>query len=463
MDADLAGLIEQGHSFLLNKDFVSAEACFNRAVALNGMCSMAHNNLGWTYEHLGNSQSAMNSYQRALELDPNLTLAKVNLASLMTKSGQEQGALPLWHDLVEEGLFDRQSLNEAIDAALNVGAIHQAARWAQICGAVTRGAPLYAPEVKPICRDELAPAMLKLETLTHDIEQIEYLRRSSGKPNIDFESMLINYKLVRDALLISGDRGRRALDDKEQRLIGDTYGRIWHIRKSSETISAPLWGDWNPSDVERAYSNSPLGLCVVDNFLSDEVLTELQNFCLESTVWLANHYSHGRLGAFFREGFVSPLLLKLADQFPRLFPNLIGDRHRLLQIWGFKYSAFQPNTNPHADFAAVNLNFWITPDDANLDRKSGGLVVYDLEAPLSWSHNSYNKNGPEIAAFLRQNGARAIYIPYRANRAVFFNSDLFHATAPLSFRNEYRSRRINITMLYGRRANDTKRPPRSPN
>ena len=37
----------------------------------------------------------------------------------------------------------------------------------------------------------------------------------------------------------------------------------------------------------------------------------------------------------------------------------------------------------HADAAAVNVNFWLTPDDANLDPDGGGLVVWDKEAPLS--------------------------------------------------------------------------------
>lgn len=35
----------------------------------------------------------------------------------------------------------------------------------------------------------------------------------------------------------------------------------------------------------------------------------------------------------------------------------------------------------HADSASVNLNFWVTPDDANLDPSSGGLVVYPKEPP----------------------------------------------------------------------------------
>lgn len=35
----------------------------------------------------------------------------------------------------------------------------------------------------------------------------------------------------------------------------------------------------------------------------------------------------------------------------------------------------------HADSASVNLNFWVTPDEANLDPTSGGLVVYPKMPP----------------------------------------------------------------------------------
>jgi hypothetical protein len=43
----------------------------------------------------------------------------------------------------------------------------------------------------------------------------------------------------------------------------------------------------------------------------------------------------------------------------------------------------QPRAAPHADFAAVNVNIWLTPDSANLDPTSGGMDVYDAEAPPS--------------------------------------------------------------------------------
>jgi hypothetical protein len=41
----------------------------------------------------------------------------------------------------------------------------------------------------------------------------------------------------------------------------------------------------------------------------------------------------------------------------------------------------QPPTSAHADFAAINVNFWISPDETNLDSKTGGMIVYELEVP----------------------------------------------------------------------------------
>jgi len=42
-------------------------------------------------------------------------------------------------------------------------------------------------------------------------------------------------------------------------------------------------------------------------------------------------------------------------------------------------------------------------------------------------------------------------VPYRANRAVIFDSNLFHKTDRIRFAPGYENRRVNITMLYGRR------------
>ena len=99
----------------------------------------------------------------------------------------------------------------------------------------------------------------------------------------------------------------------------------------------------------------------------------------------------------------------------------------------------------------MNVNFWITPDEANMDPDSGGLIVWDVAAPLDWDAPRYNSDEGAIRAFLKETGAKPITIPYRANRAVIFDSDLFHQTDTIRFREGYENRRINITLLYGER------------
>ena len=89
--------------------------------------------------------------------------------------------------------------------------------------------------------------------------------------------------------------------------------------------------------------------------------------------------------------------------------------------------------------------------EANLDPNSGGMVVYNTEAPKDWSFTMYNTNLSRIQEELsKSNGGREV-IPYRENRMVIFNSNLFHETDKYYFKEGYENRRINVTMLFGRR------------
>ena len=101
----------------------------------------------------------------------------------------------------------------------------------------------------------------------------------------------------------------------------------------------------------------------------------------------------------------------------------------------------------------MNVNFWITPDEANLDPERGGLIIWDKPAPLEWTFAQYNNPnaGETIRNYLAETGAKAITVPHRANRAVIFDSDLFHQTDEINFKEGYLNRRSNITMLYRRR------------
>ena len=125
----------------------------------------------------------------------------------------------------------------------------------------------------------------------------------------------------------------------------------------------------------------------------------------------------------------------------------------LQTLWrAYKYdSSLGQGINIHADFALINLNFWITPDEFNDNKTAGGLKVYDAPAPKDWTFQKYNMGAEEIYKFLKKNRANCTNVPYKFNRAVLFNSDYFHETDKINFRDEYEGRRINITYLFGDR------------
>ncbi len=98
------------------------------------------------------------------------------------------------------------------------------------------------------------------------------------------------------------------------------------------------------------------------------------------------------------------------------------------------------------------MNIWITPAEANLDPRTGGLLLYDVAAPRDWDFATYNNNvGVKINALLEAKRARPTHIPYGYNRAVIFDSDLFHATPSIRFKSGYENRRMNVTVLFGAR------------
>jgi Tfp pilus assembly protein PilF len=190
-------------------------------------------------------------------------------------------------------------------------------------------------------------------------------------------------------------------------------------------------------------------IVVIDGLLSQPALEALRRFCLESTIW-QNSFEEGYLGAFPEDGFACPLLTQIAEELPAAFPDIFAS-HPLQYLWAFKYDSQLQGIKVHADFAAVNVNFWITRDEANLDPESGGLVIWDKAAPADWDFGTYNGEAGPIREFLLHSKARSVTVPYRANRAVIFDSNLFHETDRMHFRPGYENRRINVTLLYGRR------------
>lgn len=243
--------------------------------------------------------------------------------------------------------------------------------------------------------------------------------------------------------------------DQEQRAYvnggNGVGGPQFHLEDGARMDGRALNPDPSNGEIGRKWQNASPQVAVLDNLLTPEALERLRQYCWRSTMWHKS-YPNGYVGAMPEHGFACPLLAQIADELRETYPEIIAG-HPLLRWWGFKYTSQRKGINVHADFAAVNVNFWITPDEANLDPESGGLVIWDKPAPLEWTFAQYNNPnaGDTIRKFLADSGAKAITVPHRANRAVIFDSDLFHQTDTINFKEGYLNRRINITMLYGRR------------
>ena len=446
----------QGEEYAIAKQYLDAEASFLRAIEHKRDFAPAYNNLGWVRQMAGDADAAERRYREALHLDPALKGARKNLLMLLVKAGRRKESFQLWREELTSDEDPTIFLQEQISRALRDHNLYLAGEYAALLsafrwGSKWRPADDDADRTPPFVMERAV--FLTIPKLTHDVEQFSYLQ-SKQILGSEFTPIISAYEKVIDELKADGVTGPTRLNEDIRARIGHVYNRIIHIRPTPR-VSRALSDEWDPATAESDFLDSDTGVVVLDNFLTKEALEDVRLFCLDSTVWSGNRYNHGRLGAFFHDGFNCPLLLQIAEELQDALPRVIGRRYPLQQLWGFKTGQTLPaDSTTHADFAAVNVNFWITPDDANLDKESGGLVVYDVQAPLNWDFDSYNGKLAAIGSFLHRKKASSFRIPYKQNRAIIFNSDLFHATEAVHFRPGYENHRVNVTMLYGLREND---------
>ena len=226
--------------------------------------------------------------------------------------------------------------------------------------------------------------------------------------------------------------------------------------EAPELVNGTLSDTLERGKITKDYFKHDHGLTYIDNFLTPSALNSIRKFLLGSTIWFEIKRG-GYLGAYLQEGLACPLLLQIADDLRINLPEIFKN-HQLKQLWAYKYDsrAYKDDNGltgipAHADLAAVNVNFWITPATANLNPESGGLIVHNTPAPLEWDFKAYNSNVEKIVKYLENGSREKSIVPYNENRVVIFNSNLIHETDRFEFKEGYENRRINVTMLFGLR------------
>ncbi len=291
--------------------------------------------------------------------------------------------------------------------------------------------------------EELAISAVKAR---HDSEQLDHLL-SLGRLPQGYRPVMEQYRaLLAELPQVIG--ATYLFDARRFPLVARTLKRPLYVAAESD-VPGPVVNpqvDW--AAMEDAYLKARPGMATVDGILAPDALRELRAFCRESTIW--NAIKSGYLGAYFYDGFSSPLLLRLASELRMRMPRVIRGLP-LRMMWGYKYDSEIPGSGIalHADGAAVNVNFWITENEANLAPDRGGLLVHTVDTPRDWGFAKYNLDSVALQARLEAARSVPVRVPYRANRAVIFDSGLIHATDSPHFRAGYLNRRINVTLLYG--------------
>jgi hypothetical protein len=198
--------------------------------------------------------------------------------------------------------------------------------------------------------------------------------------------------------------------------------------------------------IQNKYCTSQPKICIVDNLLSDLFLEDLNVFFRCANIF-KRPYPRGYVGTFLGTGMANKNILQftldLKNKLPRIF-----NEYNLSQAWAFKYDSKEKGINIHADDAKVNVNLWLTSDDANLDKDSGGLIIWKKKPNKLANFDDYNSALNSDRMLKDVGSSEFVRIPYRSNRAVIFDSKLYHATDSINFDSKYINRRLNVTFLY---------------
>ena len=413
-------------------DHYSAIAAFDALDQSAPVAPEIHIELGIAYAGLERMAPAIAAYRRAVTTDPLPVDAIRALLRIYLDCA----------DTLALAEFSRQFASEINDdtECIHLLALEQL-RQGHLDDAATLFSKCHHLNIQRGKADAQLPWPVPEPRIRHDYEQLDLLRRRNKLS----ANGLAALRVLQPYYDESGNTGRTFAPEGAAATALKAALCDMHY-KPANPFNAEALGRNDYAAIERQYESEKI--VIIDNFLSPTALAELRRYSEEATVWKM-YNAGGYFGALLIAGFAPKVLLAIADELRRTMPRVIK-AYPLLQAWGFKYDQRLQGINLHADFAKVNVNFWITPNEACADPTTGGMVVYDYPVPKSWSFEDYNINPQKLKAYLKVHDAKPLRVPYRENRCVIFDSSLIHVTDELHFKPGYENRRVNITLLFGR-------------
>ena len=310
--------------------------------------------------------------------------------------------------------------------------------------------------------------------LEHDAEQLEYLVELGKLPR-DFLAISRAYRqILHDHFLKPLSQGKRMYLEgccfvptlaelKATHFLQNTLVYYPPPTPSMGRVALNPEVDWLV--VAKKYNQGTI--VKIDEVLADWALEAAYNFCLEATIYFEQ--KQGYLGAYVANGLKPPggIMDQITQELRAALPIIIGDE-RLSNFWTYKYSNVLREENvrrqaqkyglgKHADPAKINLNMWLTPDEACTDPTRGGMTIYDIgvDSAEEYFQSQHRTFHSELNVKMKEQKTRKVNIKYKRNRMILFNSRLIHGSGvednsqDLLFKKGYRNRRISLTWLFG--------------
>jgi Flp pilus assembly protein TadD len=411
-----------------------AECAYRAALAIVPGDPAVTHNLGVTVAAQGRHRNAVDCFDAALKRDPGFVSAHYNRAVALMTLGETKEAT---------NAFGRAAKLEPqhYDAHRALGFLWLAQ------GERGRALDHLARTYELRRGDDQTTIALKSLTmatrrkLEHDAEQFLHVSQRT-RDRLRFELLARSYRAIAEQL----PDEVTALSDAQIDALGGDYNTPIHLRAAPEVAGRAVNERADLAALTAQFGEH--GAIFVDDLLTPQALDSLRRFLLESTIWHDFFHIDGFVASYLEDGLACPLLLQIADDLRRAFPDILGE-HRLCQAWAFKGLRPQAAVDVHADDAAVSVNFWVTPTQANLNPGRGGLVVCRAPPPGNWKIKDYEADRERIVIFLEQQADNNLVAPYRQNRAILFRSRLFHHSDRPEFASGYENHRINLTLLYG--------------
>lgn len=428
-----------GNSFKSAMRYDEAVAAYRVATTLRPTYAEAMANLGGAFVEMNAWDGAEEWCRRALELEPRLADAHRNLGAALYWRGDLHGAREALRTATEIAPDDRVARKQLALALIELDDLDRAT------AVLVDG--LKADRTPP-GHETHDPQLLCVSKtkLMHDAQQLAVLRAADLVP-AHLDTVLKDFDETIARLDENTDESE--IDLKVQG-IGATArycNRVLYVDPAPALTGGALRRDLDFDAIQRDFDAGSSGFALVDEVLRPEALIALRQFCAQSTIWFQSNFT-GEVGTSMVNGFAAPLIFQIARDLQTLLPNIFG-RQMFQACWAYRYYADLSGLALHTDAATVSMNLWITPDDANLDPESGGLVFWNRRGPKDFFTKPMEEKAQILDAIANEPGAISEAVPYRCNRGLIFGAGTVHRTDRFSFKPGYENRRSNVTFLFG--------------